>query len=138
MRNIPVSRSCAATPTEVRPWRVADPAAGGIFSPLTSQPRPVRPLTPVAATPQIAAGSAIAVAGGRNRRLERDINAVDPPRVRTLVTSNPTNRFADHHQSSALSRRSLIPSVEITMRVDLHEIHRIRSSDELLAPPGAA
>jgi hypothetical protein len=29
--------------------------------------------------------------------------------VRTLITSNPTNRFADHHQSSALSRRSLIP-----------------------------
>jgi hypothetical protein len=57
--------------------------------------------------------------------------------VRTLVTSNPTNRFADHH-SSALSRRSLTPSVEITMRVDLHEIHRTRSSDELLAPTGAA
>jgi hypothetical protein len=137
MRNILVSGSCAATPAQVRPWPVAEPAAGGIFSPLTSQPRPVGPLTPVAATPQIASGSAIAVAGGRDRRLERDINAVDPPRMR-LVTSNPTNRFADHHQSSALSRRSLIPSVEITMRVDLHEIHRIRSSDELLAATGAA
>jgi hypothetical protein len=47
-----------------------------------------------------------------------------------------TNRFADHHQSSALSRRSLILSVEITMRVDLH-IHRVRSGDELLATIGA-
>jgi hypothetical protein len=28
--------------------------------------------------------------------------------------------------------------VEIPMRVDLHEIHRIRSSDELLAATGAA
>jgi hypothetical protein len=27
MRNIPISRSCAATPTEVRPWRVAAGAA---------------------------------------------------------------------------------------------------------------